>query len=176
MNAILSYFWKMCLLRASPENIPANLPFLSLIVVLYFVVSVSTNLWMEVQLELLSLLAIIVLNILYIMLVVSLLTHFKKVIHRLPAVLAALFGCNTIISIVTVFLSSAVTLVTSDKVTAEVTSFIWLIAFTWSLMVAGRIFMHALKISQFLGFFLALVIEILYFVIISGLFPATGNS
>ena len=168
---ILGYFWGLCLLKESPAILPGRKEIVLPAAIVYFIISMLSNFWLESPVPAPELLAIGILGIVYTMGAVALLLHYKNLLHRLPQAITALFGTSALMSLLLVVLAIFSGIIFPETEPQKIAEFLFVPVFTWSLIVTGWILKHAANISHMLGFFLALALEILYLVMISALFP-----
>ena len=160
MQAILNYFWQICLLRVGPEKIPNSINFTIFICSVYLALQViatsisRSDLTGTVMLMRIGFSFTAELTILY-----TLLT-FKKQKHRLLGSYSALFGCNSIMLLLTMPISS-ILLNLADGILLDFFTTLYVICLFWWFAIAGFIFHRAAHISLFQGIVIAISIELL---------------
>lgn len=156
MKSILQLFWRICLFRDGPENIPANNPLLLLVLITNAALNVTVQMiWGGDNITVLRAMTIAIVSLAgtgglvwFVMLLMSL-------THRLPQTLTGIFGVEIILTSL-----SALLLMLSDSVGVSVTRFVITLLTLWSLAIYGFIFHRALNIHIGFGVGMALFVVI----------------
>lgn len=169
MQAIILYFWRLCLLRESPERIPPSVTIAFVASLAYFLVGMLSFGISRPSLSLatmggVSLLSMVVEGVaLYGLLV------FKRYTHRYLSTLTAIFFCNAIL--LTFLLPVNLLLLEMEKgLLLDIINILSLVCLFWWLGIVGFILQQAAGISIIQGVVLAFVIELLVAVSIRSLF------
>ena len=160
MQAILSYFWQICLLRVGPEKIPSNVALCRAICVVYLITQIVTTLYTRSDLATSEMIAQVTLSFaMEVSILFSLLT-FKQLRERFLASLSALFGCNTIMLLLTLPIN-AMQLGLEDGIILDFFNTLYVMCLFWWFAIAGSIFHKSAQISLFQGIVIAISMELL---------------
>lgn len=177
MKLIFLYFWQLCLLKTSPERLPSTRELFFLILVIYFPVSIVATGISRPDLDVAQALGLVLTNFLIGTTCIWLLLSFKKVENRYITTLIAIFGCSILLTLVALPLNMLFySMENYNQDSTSIVASLALMILFWWFAIAGNILSHAGNISFFLGFALALTMEILYVVAVRSLFPSLNTS
>jgi hypothetical protein len=169
MQAILLYFWRLCLLRESPERIPSSTVIALCAAITYLLVGILSFGVNRPSLSLATITGVSLLSMaiegtaLYGLLV------FKKYQNRFLSTLIAIFFCNAIL--LTLLLPINLILLEMEKgLLLDIINILSLVCLFWWLGIVGFILQKAAGISIVQGVVLAFVIELLVAISIRSLF------
>ncbi len=170
MLRIASYFWQLCLLRASPAQLPGSGFSTMLILGVYLLVSIAvvsvTRPTLTAPYAVLTIAIGVILQASF----TFALLHFKGRQHRFNATLAALLGTNAIMLLV--LLPFNLILLQSESsiwlMLANSVTWVWLF---WWLAIAGYIFHKAIEISVLQGACITFLIELFGIILAVNLIP-----
>lgn len=169
MQAILLYFWQLCLLRESPERIPAS-PTLALWATLaYLVIGMISFAVSRDQLSVSTVFGVSFLSIAIESTALVALLAFKRHQQRFYPTLVAIFSCNSLL-LIALLPVNYILATLEPGMTLEIVNTLSLISLFWWLTIVGFILKEAAGISIFQGIVLAFVIELLVAVAIRSLF------
>lgn len=164
MAQLIRFWFELCLLRAAPQDMSASPLVLGMSVCSYALVSVllatlSNGFHDGVRMALLelSLLAIYVAGVLYLL----------SRPARIRQTLAALTGSGTLLGLPALLMI----MLTGAQPTAPLLSAGWLLLMLWNLLVNAHIMRHALSSSLAVGFALSLLYALLYLQVVRWLIP-----
>tara|TARA_R110002072_G_scaffold36524_3_gene107518 strand:+ start:4663 stop:5184 length:522 start_codon:yes stop_codon:yes gene_type:complete len=169
MQAILLYFWRLCLLRESPERIPPNVGIALAATIFYLLVGMLSFSVNKPQLSFLTTVGVSSLSIVIEGSALFGLLIFKQFRNRYLSTITAIFSCNglllTLLLPVNLMLKGMEAGLLLDFINA-----LSLISLFWWLAIVGFILRKSAQISLFQGIVLAFVIELLVAISIRGLF------
>ena len=158
MLIIVKFFWKICLFRQGPENIPKSVPIT--VAVLLFYVSIAlltTKLVNPHQSFYHSFMTVGISGVIEAAFIFSLL-GFKSVRQRFLSTYCAFLGANTIFLILMLPVDLLV-LEFDTGIVSNIVQTVWILSFFWWLNIVGFIFHKAANISQLQGTILAFIVE-----------------
>lgn len=170
MWQIITYFWKICLLRAGPEKIPPSLNLLTLSFGLYFLVSSTSIIMSRPDLNLFSGAITILIGAGVAALMVFSLLGFKRTSGRFIPTMSAIFGTNAIILLPMMATSFTMEQIDTGTIGMLIDALAWILL-GWWLTIVGSILSRAANISILQGSMLAFLIEIISLLITLTLFP-----
>jgi hypothetical protein len=169
MYAILNSFWKICLLRLAPQDLPTSSLLLALSLLMYVLSSIVVGL---VNMSPLSALLSGVVDVLIVAGLTFLLLWVRDLGVRYMQTLTALAGSGTILA---VFAAPVLWWqVQQPDVLPMVSTMLMMALLTWNLVVVGHVLRHAITTKLYLGILIALVYLYVAISIISSLFKVTG--
>jgi hypothetical protein len=155
MKAILNVFWGICLLRQSPALVPGSGPFVTVIVIANVVVSTLVSLGMPSEAGVLQTATGILVSQAVTASLVWLALTARNLASRFMTTLAALFGCDLIITG-----CFALVLPLAVSVGPSLMNATLLLFLVWSVAVAGFILHRALAVHLAIGIGFALGISL----------------
>ena len=170
MQAILVFFWQMCLLRDGPEKIPPSTSLAYTFAIIYLVIESISLLISRSDLSLFVILGIGVVGLLFEVGILFGLLSLKQVAYRFRSTLIAVFGCNALILLLLVPFNLLLKTL-SKGLLFDLVNTISLICLFWWITVVGFILHRSANISIFQGVALAFVIELLVALLIRSVFP-----
>lgn len=144
MLSLVRAFWRICILRLAPQDVPRSGVLLLLTALVNLALSVSIN-SLQLPFQYALLIALLEMGVL-VGLTAALLYAFNRS-ARLPQTLTALMGSGAVIG--AIVLAMFVLL-------AELPALPRLAVFLWNLLVMGHILRHALNMHLVAGFFVAI--------------------
>ena len=170
MIQIATFFWQLCLLRKSPEQLPAS-PFATGIVLLvYLVIALVAVSITRPDRSLVTVAGIVLTGAMLQAFVTFALLAFKGFRHRFQATWSAILGANAIMLLVLLPFNYIILHAQSGPLLVFADSVTW-VCLIWWLAIAGFIYHKAVEISMIQGFVLAFLIELLGAIIAFNLFP-----
>ncbi len=169
MQAIMLFFWRLCLLRESPARIPPSPSLTITATTLYCVVGMVSFAISRDNLFFTTIIGVSVLSLTIEGVALYGLLFFKNYRHRFFASLTAVFAINTLFLIALLPVNYFVNNVDHDlnKNIIETLSFL---VSVWWLAIIGFILNKSAEISIFQGVVLAFVIELLVAIAIRSIF------
>ncbi len=171
MQNIPLFFWQLCLLRESPDRIPATPFVLALVLAIYLVIALLAVTIGRPPLGFAGIIGTVIIGLIFPATFTWGLLAFKQATDRFVATYCALLGTNSIILVILVPVN--LILLNSDneslKLVADSVSWICL---GWWLAIAGFIYHKATNISLIQGSAIAFVTELLGVITSVSLFPA----
>ena len=160
MRTILTYFFKICLLRDGPEKIPSNLVLAQIVCSLYLLTQLVTTFIVRSDLTTAGMLIQLLLSIVLEATILFTLLRFKSLQTRFLPSLTAFYGCNLILLLITMPLHYLLITVEEGSF-SNVLDTIYLLCLFWWFSIAGFIFHRAANISLFQGIVAAFSVELL---------------
>ncbi len=161
MSSLFAVLIDIVLLRRGPQDLPAGRSVLLACLFLYVLVAaLSLNIGRTPD----NATAILILAAGLPLLIVRVVLHLRRRINRWEQTLSALYGSSALLSLITLPFG----LDTGDE-PSQAALVISLLVFFWSFMVDAHIWRHALDASFAAGLFVAVLVFIFTFGIISGL-------
>jgi hypothetical protein len=155
MKAVLHLFWQICRLKQSPEFVPTQGWFVTVVIVANLLCSLLVSMSAETELTLLMAATSIVVGQTTTAALTWIALNLREVGNRFVATITALFGCDLIITA-----TFALVLPVTSLVPA-ISALIFLLFLLWSVSVAGFILHRALKVHLAVGIVVALGISIM---------------
>lgn len=169
MYAILNAFWKICLLRLGPQDLPTSNVLLALSLIVYGLSSIVVGL---MSLTPMQALASGMVDVLIVSGLTFLLLWVRDLGARYIQTLTALAGSGAILA---VFAAPVLWWqVQQPDVVPLASTMLMMGLLTWNLVVVGHVLRHALTTKLFIGILIALVYLYVAISIISSLFKAAG--
>lgn len=172
MLRIVSFFWQLCLLRASPASLPGTHTALGLILVFYGVFALIDVILTQPRHSVVAAIGIVVVGTLIQGLLTYSLLTFKQLASRFYATWGALLGTNAIMVLILLPFHLANMNVENDQLRQFADSALW-VCFGWWLAIGGYIFHKAINISILQGAAIVFVIKLLSLIVTGTLFPPT---
>ena len=170
MQQIISFFWRMCLLRENPGNLPANRFTLGFILTLYVVIALIAVSLTRPDHSSANIVGIVVVGISIQALLTWGVLAFKQLTHRFTATWASLLGTNSFMLILLVPVNLVLLNSVNETVILLADSISW-VCLGWWLAIAGRIYHKAINISLLQGSAIAFLTELLSVLMTVTLFP-----
>lgn len=171
MRQIVIYFWHMCLLKAGPQRLPATLPILALVCLIYFVVAAITVGVTRTGQDISGTLGVSFLGILMEGVIVWVLLAFKRVTGRFIPTMSALLGTNAIILLILLPLNFIIFQTEPESALGIFAEVVSLLCLGWWLAIAGFILHHAINITIIQGAALIFAMELVTVMATRSLFP-----
>jgi hypothetical protein len=169
MQAILLYFWRLCLFRESPERIPSSINIALSATVFYFLVGMLSFSINKPELTFSTTVGVSLVSVVIEAAALFGLLTFKQFRNRFLSTIAAIFCCNGLF--LTLLLPVNLTLIGMEEgLLLDFINALSLISLIWWLAIVGFLLMKSAQISLFQGIVLAFVIELLVAITIRGLF------
>jgi hypothetical protein len=169
MSKLINVFWKICLLRLAPQDLPSSAFLMYFSVAAYAFASLLVGL---VSLDPLSALLSAVLDVALVAALTMLLLWIKELAARFQQTFTALMGTGAILGFLAlpvVFLQAH-----AGEQGAALPSVMILVLMVWNLNVVGHILRHAITAPFFVGVLLALIYMYVSISVMRSLFsPAT---
>jgi hypothetical protein len=170
MQQLLVYFWRMCLLRSSPEQAPVSNQFILFVFTAYVMSSSCLLVVAGSEIRIFRTLSLVLSGITIQLGCTWALLAFKSVTNRFRATLTSLLGTNSMLVIMLIPLNFVLQYSENDLILILVQFTYWMFFFWW-IAIAGYIFHKATNISLFQGSTLAFTIEIITLVTTSMILP-----
>ncbi|MFT7687289.1 MAG: hypothetical protein ACI9FB_002641 [Candidatus Azotimanducaceae bacterium] len=170
MWIIVKYFWQICLLRASPENIPSSKVLIASLLFAYTLISIITLYTIKPELGFVSKASAIMLELGVEAGVLFGILFFKNVRARFLSAYAALLATNVLLTAM-IFPLNIFLMNMADGILADFFEATSIVIFFWWLSIIGFIFNKSGNISMIQGVMLALIIELLVFIVTKSLLP-----
>lgn len=149
MQQIFSYFWKICLLRAGPEQLPNSVFVLGFTTVVYFLLSLLT-VWITENVTPVVTVAGVMIGIGVEASILYCLLLYKQVRQRFISTLAALLGTTSVILLI--MLPANLVFAYTDTPTMRVIAgVLFFSTFVWRLAISGSILRYAARVSLLQG-------------------------
>jgi hypothetical protein len=170
MQQILIFFWQLCLLRESPEKLPASPFVVRLVLVVYLSIALIAVTLNQPRQTLPAIIGTVIVGLIFQAVFIWSLLVFKRVTHRFTAALASLLGANTLMLLI--LMPVNFTLINTEGGALNLlASFISWVCLAWWLVIAGSIYRYAINISLIQGAAIAFVSELLAAIVTITLFP-----
>lgn len=150
-HPLLLAFWRLCLLRLSPEDLPASPFLLTGLIVINFLLGVVCFL---IQHDLSGAILRVAADLLITLGIVTLLLIFALRIHRIMQTLIAVSGTSMILNVFSVPLLFLLPPVGAGQ---SALALLLTLLFIWQVFVMGGIFRHAFTLSLPAGILLSIV-------------------
>ncbi|MBQ73693.1 MAG: hypothetical protein CMQ20_01570 [Gammaproteobacteria bacterium] len=172
MLKISLFFWQLCLLQESPDRIPAKPFVLVTILLVYFVIALTTISIGRPALGLTGVIGTVFVGLIFPAMTTWALLAFKQVTDRFAATFSALLGTNSIILLILLPVSLILLNTENESLNLLADSVSW-VCLGWWLAIAGYIYHKATNISLIQGSAIAFITELLGVIISVSLFPAS---
>jgi len=169
MQAILLYFWRLCLLRESPEKIPPSITITFAATSVYFVIGIVSFAVNRPELNLTTLIGVSLVSVSIEGAALFGLLSFKRYRNRYLSTLTAIFSCNAILLAVLLPVNQML-LELEAGLLLDIINALSLVSLFWWLAIVGHILRKSAQISFVQGIVLAFVIELLVAISIRSLF------
>ncbi len=181
MLKVINFFWQICTFRTGPEQVPSAPAFAGLVVAVYLMLSVVAALF-EPALggSLLKALLVVLVGTGVQLILFGLLLLFKGVITRYKETFLALFGTDSLLTLIGIIILASITFISGHLESAglaiQVSRLALTVLLVWSLAVTGFILHRATNTGLFLGNAIALGGLISAQIVIVKLFLPTSGS
>jgi hypothetical protein len=169
MQAIMMYFWRLCLLRESPERIPPSPNLAIAATALYFIVGLL-SFGVSRELAFTTIVGVSCLSIIIEGAGLYGLLFFKNYWQRFLPTLIALFSCNTLFLVALLPVNYLLGNLDAQSTSSNIINTLSLLTLFWWFAIVGFILKKAADISIFQGIVLAFVIELLVAIAIRSAF------
>jgi hypothetical protein len=156
MKSIINLFWGICLLRQSPSAVPGHGAFVAIVVAANLVVSVAVSLTLAEQPDVMRTATGIVVGQATTACLVWLVLAGRNLRARFTTALAALFGCDLLITLCFGLVMPVLNLLGPAALGVAA-----LLLMVWSITVVGFILHRAAEVTQPVGIGLALGMSII---------------
>lgn len=156
MKVVLQMFWRMCLMRQSPEFVPTHNWFVVSVILANLLCSLLVALILDTQTSTLQIMTRLVVAQATNAALLWLALYLREFPDRFSATLTALFGCDLILTAVFGAVAPMVLRFAEQAITVLSLGFL-----VWSVAVAGFILHRALSVSLSIGIMVALGIMVL---------------
>ena len=163
------YFWRLCLLRESPERIPPSPNLAVAATALYFTVGML-SFAVSRDLAFTTIIGVSLISILIEGTGLYGLLLFKSYRQRFLPTLIAIFSCNTLFLIALLPVNYLLGNLEAESTSSSIINTLSLLTLFWWLAIVGFILKKAADISIFQGVVLAFVIELLVAIAIRSAF------
>lgn len=170
MQQILFFFWQLCLLRESPENLPSSRFVVGLVIIAYLSIALIAVTLNQPNQTLFGIIGTVTLGVILQATFVWLLLAFKQVTHRFIATLASLLGANTLMLLILMPVNLTLLYTEGGSFNLFANSISW-VCLGWWLAIAGSIYHNAINISLLQGSAIAFITELLALIVAFTLFP-----
>ncbi len=170
MQQILLYFWQLCLLKQSPDQLPRGNFVLAFVIVTYLIIALIAVTLSRPSYGSFEILGSVTIGMLLQALVTFLLLTFKRVEARFNTTYAALLGANALMLIILIPVNLLLLNVENTSLILLADSVSW-VCLGWWLAIAGFIYHKATDISLLQGSAIAFVSELLGVMLAITLFP-----
>lgn len=172
MQKIIFYFWQLCLLRESPENLPRSPFVVGLVIAVYLSIALIAVTLNQPNQSLFGVFGIVMVSLSIQATFIWALLAFKSVTYRFIATFAALLGTNTIMLLITMPVNLTLLNSENDSLKLLADSVSW-VCLGWWLAIAGSIYHKAINISVLQGSAIAFVTELIAVIATVTLFPTS---
>ncbi len=156
MKTIINLFWQICLLRQSPAHVPAQGPFVALVVGANLLCSVLVSVALDDNLDVLRVTTSIIVGQTATAVLVLLALTLKNFGNRFVTTITAIFGCDLIITACFGLVLPLASLWGGAVVNIALVAFL-----VWSVAVAGFILHRALEVQLAIGIGVAMAISLM---------------
>ncbi|MBK1702372.1 hypothetical protein [Thiococcus pfennigii] len=172
MQALIQFFFELCLLRRAPQDLPASDWLFRLVLAASFLVGVLAALIAGLPLALGVLQSLAQLALLLTVLYFGL--GWLRRPGRFLQAATALLGTGTLLSLLALVPIGLLPLEPSGG-DGTLAALLLLALFAWSIVVSGHILRHTLGVTLGQGAAIAILYELASLVLLGGLFPGTGS-
>jgi len=169
MQALIFRFFDICLLRAGPQDLPASLFLLRLVVVLNIIVGIFLNLQTE---ELSQALMISLFNVAWLTAFLYFSLQLRGKLARFRQVLIAMMGTNVILGVLIMPFAYNLVAAELNNESAPVAFQFFLLLLVWDITVFAHIIRHSLDIRFAYGFMISIGYLILSWTLVEMVFSA----
>lgn len=160
MLNIAIYFWRMCLLRESPQTLPSSNFVTGFILALYLPVAIVVSSLARPAETIDVTLIVVATSVLIQAFITFTLTTFKGYPERFRTTWTAILGTNAFMLLV-LLPSSLIIVNVENQMMNLIADSAWWICFGWWLAIAGNIYHRAINISLLQGSAIAFLTEML---------------
>lgn len=165
-HPLLLVFWRLCLLRQSPADLPASMFLLAVLVVVNFAVSVVSFVVMH---KLFSALIQAIADLVITLGVVAVMLAVTARTARIMQTLIAVSGASIILNVMSLPL---LFMLPGDGQPNRVVTMLLAFLLLWHIFVVGSIFRHVFESSLAMGTLLSMAYMVLVVTLFYGLFPS----
>lgn len=151
MKVLLQMFWRICLFRQSPADVPTENWFVATVVAANLLTSIVVSVAIDQTITTLEVVTRVVVGQAAYASLLWLATYLREFPNRFPATLTALFGCDLLITAAFGLLVPLLTKFLNESALSVVS----LAFMLWSLAVAGYILSQALAVRLGIGILIA---------------------
>ena len=168
MSRLLTIWVDICLLRATPQDLPTSRVLLGLVLVIYtgvsFLIS-STSAGTSTALQIALLDALVLIGF------IAVILYLMNLRPRFTQTLTALAGAGSLVGLIALPVIHSIAAAQERDLLSEATLFGWLFLVLWSLLVTAHILRHALNVSFFFGAAMAMLYMLISYSFMSTVFP-----
>jgi hypothetical protein len=155
MKALFTTFFDICLMKRGPEVVPTHPLFVTLLVLSYVLVGLAVSLAVQETWTVMAALTYTVVTMSATAAATWFILFLRDLPRRFPATIAALYGCDVLLSALLLIMLQFIGRTTEALVIVTL-----LIVYIWYIAVSGYILQRALGISLLMGVMLALGISL----------------
>ena len=170
MLSITIYFWRMCLLRESPQTLPSSNFVTGFVLALYLPVAMIVSSLSRPAEKFDVTLIVVATSVLIQAFITVALTRFKGYPGRFRATWTALLGTNAFMLLLLLPFSLIIVNVENQTMKLFADS-AWWVCFGWWLAIAGHIYHRAINISLLQGSAIAFLTEMLSVLVTLSIVP-----
>ncbi len=169
MLRLVLQFWRICLLRAGPQDLPASWALEGAALAAYVAVGTLDGL---IQLTLWNALLANVVEAFVLVSITHIVLWIRDLPRRAVQTITALAGSSALLGLIAFPLLSA--LHVDQGALVVVQALLWLLLVAWQILIYGHILRHALDASLVVGVVVALVYVYILFKVTNALFLQTS--
>ena len=170
MLQIVHFFWQICLLRKSPEELPSSRFSTGLVFFVYLLIALCSVAFTRPENSITTVIGTIFIGVGFQAGVTFLLLEFKGYRNRFYATWSALLGTNALILIILLPFNLIILNSENNLILVFADSATW-ICLGWWLTIAGSIYHKSIEVSVFQGAVIAFLIEIISVILVFNFFP-----
>jgi hypothetical protein len=170
MAVLLTLFWRLTLLRATPGDVPWSPALLLVLLAACGGLNIAARLWLTGHPPMVALGGTF-LGLLLWSLVLAALMRFKGVPERFVQTFSALLGIDLVMTCLSALPLAAVRLAGAEAALLGVLQGLFLFFFAWDMLAKGAVYREALKVGPTLGNLLALCVSFGFMYLDSLLLP-----
>ena len=167
---ITNFFWQLCLLRQSPEQLPSSNFSAAIVFGGYLVTALIVVTLTRPDQAFTTIIGTVAIGISLQALITFLLLQFKGVRNRFNATWSALLGTNALMLLVLLPFNFIILNAENESLRLFADSATW-ICLGWWLAIAGHIYHKSIEVSILQGSVIAFLIELMGVLIAVNLFP-----
>ena len=170
MLQIVNFFWQICLLRKSPEELPSSLFSTGSIFFVYFLIALFSVAFTRPENSITTVTGTIIIGVAFQAAVTFLLLEFKGYRNRFYATWSALLGTNALMLVILLPFNLIILNSENNSILMFADSATW-VCLGWWLAIAGTIYHKSIEVSVFQGAAIAFLIEIISVILVFNFFP-----
>lgn len=170
MGQITHFFWRLCLLRENPANLPSSTFATAVVFAIYLIIGIASAALRRPQDSFAVYLGTFAVSIFVQITITLLLLEFKGLRYRFLKTWTALLGASSIVAIFMVLLTTLFINIENVLFRQFADSAIW-VCLGWWLAIAGYIYHKSVNVSVLQGSVIAFAIEFISLVLAITLFP-----